>query len=211
MCEWWGAWPRGPSVRLRAAQAAPTPSTQGARSARPGQTRQCLRLGEPPPTQQRPQAGDLAAVLEADVQDEAAVVGADEVDEHAATSLDCGDRRRWGQVPPRGGTTAWGVRTPPSGPCLPPRPVAGMSTPVPALHASGGPGPGLSYSQEPRYWPWSPVGWTVTFMPLHTPSPLGKEKGASSWMRTTRRVTFLPSLSPHTQPGERVGPLGQGA
>lgn len=47
-----------------------------------------------------------------------------------------------------------------------------MSTPVPALHASVGPGPGLSYSQEPRYWPWSPVGWTVTFMPLHTPSPL---------------------------------------
>lgn len=46
--------------------------------------------GQPLPTQQRPQAGGLVVVLEADVKNEVAVVGADEADVHAAASLNCG-------------------------------------------------------------------------------------------------------------------------
>lgn len=59
-------------------------------------------MGETPPTQQRPQAGDLApipavpALLNTDVENEGAVVGAgaDEADVHAGSSLNCGDRPR---------------------------------------------------------------------------------------------------------------------
>lgn len=46
------------------------------------------------PTQQCPQAGGLAAVLEADVKDEVAVVSAHEVQEQGATAFHCGDPDR---------------------------------------------------------------------------------------------------------------------
>lgn len=160
--------------------------------------------GEPSPTQKCPQVDDFI-VLKAYKKNEVVVVCADEMDMHAAP-LNCGEPgvRRHASVfvsstpPPHRerDSPSKAVRSscvylcegyldPPSLTCL--------------MHT--GPGFPVKYSLVPWYWPWSPVGWTVTFNPVHTPSPLERRvwlaQGPltlSQGHRETSEVTVAESL-----------------
>ena len=110
-------------------------------------------------------------VLAVDI-DEAAVEGADGVQEPRATSLDCSDPQQVpSQLAPLALPRGLGGHL-----FLPPGPAEGMVAPVPHHTPLQDPGQRLGYSPGPWDWPRGPEGWTVTFSPLLTPSPLGKTR-----------------------------------